>query len=304
MVSERAAVLSLLFSDYGFVLVSVFIFFAGLIFGSFFNVVIHRLPKGISIVFPPSSCPSCSAKIKYYDNIPVISFIFLRGRCRKCGAGISFIYPLVEIITGLLFLFLFLKYFYQYFLIFKISPDIFYLFPIKALYYNLILFISGLIFISILIPIIFIDLYQRIIPDFLNIFLIASGFIINFFALGRPFLFPLLGFLIPGLFFYLIAVFYRLVKKKEGLGGGDVKLIAGIGAYIGLKGAVFSIFGGSVLALAGFAFYVLFGKIRKDGISAGDFKIPFGPFLSGAAILYIFYGNLIFDFYIRLLGGR
>jgi len=150
------------------------------------------------------------------------------------------------------------------------------------------------IFVFLLIVIAFIDLFHQIIPDILNIFLIILGFVFNVILLHKSFLFPLYGFLGAGLFFYFIAFFYERIKKIEGLGGGDVKLIAGIGSYIGLKGAVFTIFGGSIFALIGFILFLL-SKTRLDGVHS---KIPFGPFLSLAAITYLFYGSTLVTIYL------
>ena len=303
MVFNQANAVNFLFSHNSFILVSVFIFLAGLSIGSFLNVVIYRLPEKLSIVYPPSACPGCSSKIKFYDNIPVLSYIILRGRCRKCGEKISPLYPMVELLTGVLFYLLFLKYFYASYFFYKINAFDFDFFR-GYLYFNLIYLISGFIFLSVIIPVIFIDLFHRIIPDSLNIFLIVSGFLINIFAVGRPFWFPLTGSLVPGLFFYLIAVFYQATRKKEGLGGGDIKLIAGIGAFLGLGGALFSIFGGSVLALAGFAAFAAFKKLAKADVPDMDFRIPFGPFLSAAAVIYIFYGDFLSKIYLNLMGYR
>jgi leader peptidase (prepilin peptidase)/N-methyltransferase len=151
------------------------------------------------------------------------------------------------------------------------------------------------IFAFLLIPVAFIDLFYQIIPDALNALIIISGFVLNILLLHKSFLFPLYGFLGAGLFFYFIAFFYEIIKKKEGLGGGDIKLIAGIGSYLGLKGAVFSIFLGSVFALTGFFIAFVFFN------SYSNKKIPFGPFLSLAAVLYSFYGNNLVNIYIGLI---
>jgi leader peptidase (prepilin peptidase)/N-methyltransferase len=105
------------------------------------------------------------------------------------------------------------------------------------------------------------------------------------------------GFLTAGLFFYFIALFYEIIKKKEGLGGGDIKLIAGIGAFLGLRGVIFTIFGGAVFALFGFILFFIFRKLIKMSPISSDFKIPFGPFLSLASIFYIFYGDFLIKVY-------
>ncbi len=285
-----------LFSDSGFILISVYIFLSGLSLGSFLNVVIFRLPKNYSVVYPPSSCPECGAKIKFYDNIPVLSYIILRGRCRNCGVKISLLYPAVEILTALLIYLFFLKYFYNAYFFYKINTsDMGYFKNYLSEQFNY--FIACLIFIPLIISISFIDLFNKIIPDVLNVLLIILGFAVNIFLLKKSFMFPLAGFLTAGLFFYFIALFYEIIKKKEGLGGGDIKLIAGIGAFLGLRGVIFTIFGGAVFALFGFILFFLFRKLIKMDPVDSDFKIPFGPFLSLASIFYMFYGDFLIKIY-------
>ena len=307
MIFNQASFVNFLFSFEGFVIVSIFIFLTGLSIGSFLNVVIYRLPNNLSVVFPPSACPSCGKKIKFYDNIPVLSYIILKGKCRNCGGKISIIYPAIEILTGLLLYALFLKFFYKSFFYYSINTyDVNYFKEYIGFILNR--WIISAFFVFILIPIAFIDLFNRIIPDSLNILLIISGFILNIFLLHTSFLFPSYGFLAGGLFFFFIAFFYEFIKKREGLGGGDIKLIAGIGAFLGLKGVIFAIFIGAVLALLGFLSVAIFLKF-KNGCnknesfdkSFSNFKIPFGPFLSLASVFFIFYGNELFEMYLSLL---
>ncbi len=299
-VRNRKFMVNFLFSDNGFILISIFIFLIGLSIGSFLNVVIFRLPKNSSVVYPPSSCPECSSKIKFYDNIPVLSYIILRGRCRSCNGKISPVYPAVELLTALLIYLLFLKYFYNTYFFYKINiSDIDYFKNYLSEQFNYLL--ACLIFILIIVPIAFIDLFNKIIPDVLNVLLIISGFILNIFLLHKSFLFPLSGFLTAGLFFYFIALFYEIIRKKEGLGGGDIKLIAGIGAFLGLRGVIFTIFGGAVFALFGFILFFIFRKLIKKNPISSDFKIPFGPFLSLASIFYIFYGGFLTKVYCNFI---
>lgn len=360
----------MLFTNNLFYFLSFFVFIFGLVIGSFLNVVIYRLPEGKSLLFPASSCPDCKTKIKFYDNIPIVSYFLLRGKCRSCGKKISLIYPAIEFLIAVLFYLLFVKIFYKAFFYFDITPYNLLLFK-NYLTYNFLLFISYSFFIFILIPISFIDFFHRIIPDSLNIMLIIAGFLFNIFLLHKSFLFPFIGFITGGLFFYLIAVFYDLIRKKEGLGGGDIKLIAGIGAFLGIKGVIFTIFAGSFFGLSGFILGGLYlyiqdrtkiisnqsnkeKLIQNDGnynsvnhsddinntnslahnlnsISNNDnsdnisntnlkinlenlelnlnksdenfisSKIPFGPFLSMAAILYLFYGNYLINIYINFI---
>ena len=307
MILNQANFVNFLFSFEGFVIVSIFIFLIGLSIGSFLNVVIYRLPNNLSVVFPPSACPSCGKKIKFYDNIPILSYIILKGKCRYCGSKISIIYPAIEILTGLLLYAIFLKFFYKSFFYYSINfYDVNYFKQYLSFIFNK--WITSAFFIFIIIPVAFIDLFHRIIPDSLNILLIISGFILNIFLLHTSFLFPLYGFLAGGLFFFFIAFFYEFIKKREGLGGGDIKLIAGIGAFLGLKGVIFTIFIGAVFALLGFLTVSVFLKYKKDingkessYESISNFKIPFGPFLSLASVFFIFYGNELFKMYIGLL---
>ncbi|MHB1704292.1 MAG: prepilin peptidase [bacterium] len=307
MILNQTNFVNFLFSFEGFVIVSIFIFLIGLSIGSFLNVVIYRLPNNTSIVFPSSACPTCGKKIKFYDNIPVLSYIILKGKCRSCGNKISIIYPAIEILTGLLLYALFLKFFYKSFFYYSINAyDVNYFKEYLGFIFDR--WIISAFFLFILIPIAFIDLFHSIIPDSLNILLIISGFILNIFLLHTSFLFPLYGFLAGGLFFFLIAFFYEFIKKREGLGGGDIKLIAGIGAFLGLKGVIFTIFIGAVLALLGFlALFIILkfkrGQQQKESLheSISNFKVPFGPFLSLASVFFIFYGNELFRMYLNLL---
>ena len=294
MVFSQIAIQNSLFSSYFFFFISLFIFFTGLSIGSFLNVVIFRLPNKSSVIYPPSSCPHCGSKIKFYDNIPVLSYIILSGKCRKCGYKISPVYPIVELLTALIFYLLFLKYFYNAYFFYKINILNIDFFK-NYLWVHFNYFVMYSIFAFFLIPIAFIDLFHQIIPDILNVLLIVSGFVLNILLLHKSFLFPLYGFLGGGVFFYLIAFFYEFIKKKEGLGGGDIKLIAGIGSYIGLKGVIFTIFSGSMFALIGFFIAFVFFSYYSNK------KIPFGPFLSLAAVLYTFYGPNLVNMYIGLI---
>ncbi|RZD14421.1 MAG: prepilin peptidase [Candidatus Acidulodesulfobacterium ferriphilum] len=294
MVFNSFEPVNFLFSHNSFFLITVFLLFIGLSIGSFLNVVIFRLPVKLSIIYPPSKCPDCGSKIKFYDNIPVLSYIILSGKCRKCGHKISPVYPMVELLTALIFYSLFIKYFYNAYFFYKINILNIDYFK-DYLWARLDYFITYSIFVFILIPIAFIDLFHQIIPDILNVLTIILGFVLNILLLHKSFLFPLYGFLGAGLFFYFIAFFYEIIKKREGLGGGDIKLIAGIGSFIGLPGAIFTIFAGSVFALIGFFIAFIFFN------SYSNKKIPFGPFLSLAAVLYAFYGRNLLNLYIGLI---
>ncbi|MFH0726608.1 MAG: prepilin peptidase [Pseudomonadota bacterium] len=247
----------------------------GLCIGSFLNVCIYRLPAGKSIVRPGSMCPVCNRTIAPYDNIPLISYLFLRGRCRHCKTPISLRYPLVELITGLLALGVFMR--------FGLTAG------------ALIFFI----FSAALIVVTFIDIDHRIIPDLITlpgipIFFVAS-FLLPHSNLMAPLVRSVLGILAGGGSLYLVAWSYERLTGKEGMGMGDVKLLAMIGALLGWRGVLFTIFAGSSAGcLVGLALMVK---------SRGGMKmaVPFGPFLSLGALLYVFWGPRLINWYLHLL---
>ncbi|MDH4316836.1 MAG: prepilin peptidase [Desulfobulbaceae bacterium] len=246
-------------------------FLIGSIIGSFLNVVIFRLPEeGASIVFPSSHCPRCKSAIGWYDNVPIISYLLLRGKCRKCNATISLQYPLVELCMALLSAGLFRK--------FDISFEFFFYF----------------LFCASLLVIIFIDLHHQIIPDSISLGGIVLGFGGAFFNHGVSPLQSGLGILVGGGFFYLFALSYYLITKRDGLGGGDIKLLAMIGAFLGWQSILFVIFASS---LSG-SFVGLWAMVKQG--KGGQTKIPFGPFLALSAMCYLFFGTAIIDFWFRL----
>lgn len=260
-------------------------FILGSIIGSFLNVCIYRLPREESIVYPGSHCTSCKKSISFYHNIPILSYIFLGGRCSHCNSKISFGYPLVEILSGLLFVATLWKFG-------MILDTLFYL-----------LFISELIVIT------FVDLKHMIIPNVItypgilvgilynalttnwqNSLELVSNFSFgfqNFFELLNevPILDSLFGVILGGGILLLIAYTYEIIRKRQGMGMGDVKLLALIGAFLGWQGVFFVIFLSSILgSIVGLSIIIT----RK-----GDLKyaLSFGPFLSIAAIIYIFTGG-------------
>lgn len=244
-----------------------FVFCIGCCLGSFYNVVIHRLPRRESIVRPGSHCPHCLRPIAAWQNLPLLSYIFLRGRCAHCGAPIAVRYPLVEALTGVLALFLFRRYGWQAQL------------PIEFL------------FVSLLVIITFIDLDTLLIPDLLSLSGIALGFAASFISLRLSWLDSLLGILLGGGFFYLIAVGYHYFRHQEGLGGGDIKLLAMIGAFLGLPGVMFTVLAASVVGTV--VGLVMMRRSRK-GMAT---MLPFGPFLSLGAVCYLFWGERFFAWY-------
>ncbi len=265
-------------------------FIFGAVVGSFLNVCIYRLPREESIVFPPSHCTDCGTGIKAYHNIPILSYLFLGGKCASCGSRISFMYPFVEALSGLLLLFIFWKYGLSW-------PTLFYT-----------------IFAFSLVVITFIDLEHFIIPNVITFPGVAVGLIFNaiitdwakfpevwgavehdvigLFQLAAhvPVVDGVLGAILGGGVLYLIAFLYELIRKREGMGMGDVKLLAMIGAFLGWKGVIFVAFVSSLLGTIVGISIILYQR--------GDLKyaIPFGPFLSIAAIIYIFTGGFSFSF--------
>ncbi len=238
--------------------------------GSFANVCIYRIPLNKSIVHPPSSCPQCGGRIRYYDNIPVISYLFLLGRCRQCKASVSWRYPLVEILMALLSLALFIRFGYhpQYFLF--------------------------LLFAGTLLTLSFIDLDHKILPDVLTLPGIAVGWAVSFLPGGISWLDSLIGLVSGGGALYLVATLYARITGREGLGGGDMKLLAMIGAWLGWISLPLIVLMSSLSgAVIGSVFILVGGKGART-------QIPFGPFLSLGALSYLFFGREISIWYFGL----
>ncbi|MEO0265513.1 MAG: prepilin peptidase [candidate division WOR-3 bacterium] len=227
-----------------------FSFLFGLVIGSFLNVLIYRLPKNISLIKPGSHCPTCGMPIKFYDNIPIVSYLILKGKCRNCGARISPIYPLVEGITGFLFLIFYLKF----------------RFPVSLKY---------MLLTSLLIPISFIDAKEKLIPDVLTIPWIGIGLLLTILFKDLPALQVLITTLVSGFLFWVLRFLFSRILKREALGEGDIILIMLISSYTGLWGAYLAMLLGSLTALL---VHFLFPKKIKG-------EIPFGPFLSFGAII-------------------
>jgi len=242
----------------------------GAFIGSFLNVCISRLPKEESIIWPGSHCPFCKKPIRFYDNIPLLSYVLLTGKCRNCKKPISIQYPLIEGITALSSLFLFMKF----------GPSLSYLFYFA--------FVAALIVITV------IDLYHQIIPDVISLPGIGVGLIASLILPQITFLNSLFGVLLGGGSLFLVATCYEWLFKREGMGGGDVKLLAMIGAFLGWKAVILTILLSSLIgSITGILIMVVKGK---------DFKyaIPFGPFLSLGAVISLFYGQNIINWYLYL----
>ena len=242
----------------------------GAMVGSFLNVCICRLPKGESIITPRSHCPQCQTLIRFYDNIPLLSYLLLRGKCRSCRAPISIQYPTVEGVTALGSLILFLK--------FGMSWE-------YLLYF---LFLSALIVITV------IDLYHQIIPDVISLPGVGIGLLASLVLPHLKFLNSLTGVLLGGGSLFLVATLYQWFFKREGMGGGDVKLLAMVGAFLGWKAVILTIlFSSFIGSITGIIFIAVKGRDLK-------YAIPFGPFLSLGAVLSLFLGEEIVRWYLHL----
>jgi leader peptidase (prepilin peptidase)/N-methyltransferase len=243
-------------------------FFFGAIVGSFLNVCIYRIPAGKSIVSPPSSCPRCGHRIRCYQNIPILSYLVLAGRCAGCGQKISLRYPLIEALTGGLFALVIYSFGFS---------------PATPVYW---LFTAALVVIT------FIDLDHQIIPDVISLPGIIVGFACSFAIPWLSWLDSLLGILLGGGLLLAIAWGYQLLTKREGMGGGDIKLLAMIGAFLGWKSVFPVIF---LASLIGTLIGVPLMLLRRED---ARLALPFGPFLSLAAIIFLLWGEQLLYWYL------
>jgi len=244
-----------------------FVFTYGAIIGSFLNVCIARLPDGRSVVRPPSHCPKCQSFLAWYENIPILSYLFLAGRCRTCRVRISAIYPAVEVLTGALAVALFLR----------LGPTL--------------AFAGYFAFAAALVVITFIDLDHQIIPDVISLPGIVVGLA---FSLVSPLVTPfdaLVGALAGGGTLLAVAWLYKTFRGQEGMGGGDIKLLAMIGAFLGWKLMLLTLLAasltGSVIGLA----------LIVAGRGSMKYALPFGCFLAIGALLSAAGGQPILDWY-------
>jgi leader peptidase (prepilin peptidase) / N-methyltransferase len=264
------------------------VFLFGLIVGSFLNVCILRLPAGESIAHPPSRCPACSTRIRPYDNIPVLSYLLLRGKCRQCGARVSPQYPLVELLAALLFLACYRS--------FGLSVDA----------------LKWTAFCAVIIVLVFVDLRERMLPDVVNFTGVALGLAFSLFTApadgtalrlaNRLFESPppapilsiadaLIGATVGSGLLWLISEGYFRLRHREGLGLGDVKMMLMAGTFLGFWRTLLTILGGSLLgAVLGGAFMLFRRK-------SSDYELPFGLFLGIAAVLAAFFGGPIVEWY-------
>jgi leader peptidase (prepilin peptidase)/N-methyltransferase len=276
-------------------LIGIIVFVFGLAIGSFLNVCIVRIPARISIVRPASACPKCGAAIRPYDNIPVVSYLLLDGKCRDCKMKISPVYPLVELLTATLF--------WGCYRAFGLTPE-----ALKWAAFSA--------FITVLI---FTDLRKRVLPDAVNYSGFGIGLVLSLFTkpadgaalwvANRVFDFPppvpvlslvdaLAGATVgSGLLWFVMEAYFRL-RKREGMGFGDVKMMLLAGAFLGTKRTLLTILGGSVL---GSILGMLFILIRRKG---SDYELPFGTFLGMAALLVMFFGSPALNWYQSLMVAR
>lgn len=250
-------------------------FIFGAVVGSFLNVCIYRIPRNLSIISPSSRCPSCQSPIRPIDNIPIISYLLLKGRCRDCKALISPRYPFVETLNAFMYILI----------IWRFDPG----------YHTLFLFA----FISALIVLTFIDLDFQILPDSITIPGILLGIACSF-LLPDPFsrsalvgfINSLLGIISGGGLFFLIAILGEKIFRQEAMGGGDIKLMAMIGGFLGWKSILLTTFAASLTgSIVGIIYMIIKGKGK-------GLKVPFGPFIALGATVSLFFGQEILYLYI------
>jgi len=260
------------------IMFGVYIFLTGLAIGSFANVCIYRIPEDKSIVSPGSKCPSCDTAIKARHNIPILSFLFLGGKCAYCQTRISWRYPMIELLCGLLYMLAFYEFWLK-------GHD--YQNMLVAIYLSTVFLI-----------IFFIDLDHKIIPDSLSLSGIPIGVAVSFIpAVEMGWLDSIIGLFAGGLLFLAVAEIGDRVFKKESMGGGDIKLAAMLGAFLGWKGILLVLVFASFLgAVIGGAFLIA----AKDKEKART--IPFGPFLVAAALIVFYRGPEILSAYLEFVG--
>ncbi len=242
----------------------------GLCIGSFLNVVIYRVPLKKSIVTPPSRCRNCDYLLTWYDNIPVLSWLWLRGRCRKCGTGVSMQYPIVELITGALFV-----------LVIWLTPAG----PLLA---------TRLLLVCLLIALFGIDLEHQILPNSITLPGIVIGLLLSLIA-PPGWQDALIGAVLGGGILYAIAWAYYLWRREEGMGMGDVKMLAMIGAFLGWQAVlvtlVLSSFSGAIIGM------IMMAAQRGNM----KYALPFGTFLAIGALIAMFAGEPLVAWYARFL---
>ena len=241
-----------------------------LAWGSFLNVVIYRLPLGMNLSHPPSACPRCKKKIKFYDNIPVFSYLLLKGKCRACGSRIPFSYFLVEILTPICFLLIYQKH------------------SLSLFFFTSCLFASAMIVLG------FIDFYHQILPDEITLPGLVLALIYAPFRQDLNLTQALIGAVVGAGFLLFVYGAYYLLRKKEGLGMGDVTMMLLIGAYLGWQMTFFTLI---LASFAGALVGVLFILTQKKDL---QYSLPFGTFLAPAAFVALLWGQPIVQAYLGL----
>ncbi len=238
----------------------------GLVIGSFLNVVVVRLPHGESLIKPGSHCPKCKKSIRWWDNIPILSYLLLQGKCRNCSAKISIRYPIIEFLTAIVFLAARYHVGWNFTLLFRDWP-----------------------FLAILIAITFIDLEHRIIPDVLSLGGLVFGLLTCWMNPDLGWIQSVLGAVGGFCFFYSVAWIYYQWRGRSGLGGGDIKLLAMLGAFLGPSGVFSTIFISSIFgSIVGVVWALARG--RKNVLKL---SLPFGPFLVTGALYYYLIGDIL-----------
>lgn len=246
------------------------LFVTGLSIGSFLNVVIYRLPRNKSVIWPRSYCPSCEKLIPFYLNIPIVGYLILLGKCKFCGATISPRYLIIELISGLT-----VVGFFAYFG-----------FNLQAL--------AAVVLTLVLIPVFFIDFEHRIIPDVISIPGIVIGFGLSFVTAEPGWIGSLIGILLGGGGLLSLGLLGDYLFKKESLGGGDVKLAAMLGAFLGWQKVLFVFISSAMLGLIGAVIMMALSKKIRE-----THQIPFGPFLAAAAVIALFFGDKLISLYLE-----
>lgn len=252
-------------------MIQVLSFIFGAVIGSFLNVCIYRLPLGMSLVKPSSHCPYCKNKIKFYHNIPVLSYVLLQGKCAYCGHKIRSRYFWVELLSGCITLLIYLKYGFTW-------PALMYLILLYAL-----------------ITVTFIDYVHRIIPNKVLLVVISLGIVLNIFFHSLPWKDALLGAVISGGVLFLLAVVATRIFGQESMGMGDVKLASVLGFFLGWKITLLALYLGFVFALL---FYLGLKYFRKQPT---DKYIPMAPFFSLGVVILMFWGNVLQQMYWNLI---
>ena len=269
----------------GDIWVPIFIFILGLAIGSFLNVCIYRIPRSDISIYSPrrSFCPECSQPIKFYDNIPILSYLILRGKCRHCKANISVLYPIVELVTAVLYLVMYFH--FQY-----------------GQYGKTSYFLHAVIFVSVLIPIFVIDAQHLIIPNVLSLTGLGLGLCIvcaiayqdKDIAYLKT---HLIGFVAGGLVIWLVALIGSAIMRKKAMGMGDVKLMAIVGLYLGAWPAL-----PMVIALSAFSGAIIGTLLIVTGRKSRESPIAYGPFIASASVVVLLWCDVLWDGYLRLAG--